>query len=81
MPPQVLIPYRAALPAAPARAVATALQRTSLALAHLARRLMPTVAAPLQPTQLEFHAEAGAPEGALYADGVLVALVPGVTRL
>ncbi len=30
---------------------------------------------------LEFHAEAGAPEGALYVDGVLVAYLPGVNRL
>ena len=29
----------------------------------------------------EFHAEAGAPEGALFADGRLVALLPGVQRL
>jgi hypothetical protein len=33
------------------------------------------------PQLLEFHAEAGAPEGALYADGELVALLPGVNRL
>lgn len=31
--------------------------------------------------RLEFHAEAGAPEGALYLDGELVARLPGVTRL
>ena len=31
--------------------------------------------------QLEFYAEAGAPEGALYADGVLVGRVDGVRRL
>jgi hypothetical protein len=31
---------------------------------------------------LEFHAEAGAPEGgALYLDGRLVGYLPGVTRL
>ncbi len=30
---------------------------------------------------VEFHAEAGAPEGALYVDGVLVGRVVGVTRL
>lgn len=30
---------------------------------------------------LEFHAEAGAPEGALYVDGKLVAYLPGVNRL
>jgi hypothetical protein len=30
---------------------------------------------------LEFHAEAGAPEGALYVDGQLVAQLPGISRL
>ena len=30
---------------------------------------------------LEFYAEAGAPEGALYLDGQLVGYLPGVTRL
>lgn len=28
-----------------------------------------------------FHAEAGAPEGALYVDGQRVGVLPGVTRL
>ena len=31
--------------------------------------------------ELEFYAEAGAPEGALYLDGELVGYLPGVTRL
>jgi hypothetical protein len=30
---------------------------------------------------LEFYAEAGAPEGAIYIDGELVGYVPGVRRL
>ena len=30
---------------------------------------------------LEFYAEAGAPEGALYLDGELVGYLPGVKRL
>ena len=30
---------------------------------------------------LEFYAEAGAPEGALYVDGQRVGSLPGVTRL
>jgi len=30
---------------------------------------------------IEFHAEAGAPEGALYVDGQLVGHLPGVCRL
>jgi hypothetical protein len=38
-------------------------------------------AAALAPLQVEFHAEAGAPEGALYVDGHLVARLPGVNRL
>ncbi|MDQ6640579.1 MAG: hypothetical protein M3Z15_13075 [Pseudomonadota bacterium] len=31
--------------------------------------------------RFEFHAEAGAPEGALYVDGELVGRLPGVRRL
>lgn len=31
--------------------------------------------------QLEFYAEAGAPEGALYIDGVLTAQLDGIRRL
>jgi hypothetical protein len=31
--------------------------------------------------RLEFHADAGAPEGALYVDGVLFGHLPGVHRL
>jgi hypothetical protein len=40
----------------------------------------PVGRAPRAP-QLEFHAEAGAPEGALYVDGKLVGWLPGVRRL
>jgi hypothetical protein len=70
---------------------------TRRALAHLLRamgRLLDGVAHHLEAerasaaargttetTQLEFHAEAGAPEGALYLDGELVGRLPGVTRL
>ena len=32
-------------------------------------------------SQLEFYAEAGAPEGALYADGQLTAQLEGIKRL
>lgn len=32
-------------------------------------------------TVMEFYAEAGAPEGALYADGLLVGYLTGVKRL
>ena len=31
--------------------------------------------------ELEFYAEAGAPEGALYVDGRLAGNLPGITRL
>jgi hypothetical protein len=34
-----------------------------------------------QPGMLEFHAEAGALEGALYLDGELVGYLPGIRRL
>ena len=53
----------------------------SHALDRLAQRLAVPHAPVPHPVQLEFHSEAGAPEGALYADGVLVAVLPGVTRL
>ena len=61
------------------------LRAASALLERMAERL--TVVAPSAPTagalasHVEFHAEAGAPEGALYADGVLVGVLPGVTRL
>jgi hypothetical protein len=45
--------------------------------ARLVARPKVVVADPL----LEFHAEAGAPEGALYVDGQLVGWIAGVTRL
>lgn len=88
MSPQVLSPARGPVlvpraPTAARRAAAGALQLASHLLAQLARRLAtaPAAAVALRAPELEFHAEAGAPEGALYADGVLVALLPGVTRL
>ena len=68
----------------PARSAAAAGLRTASAvLARLARRLAVPVAAPAEPLPavLEFYADAGAPEGALYLDGQLVGWVPGVTRL
>ncbi len=83
MSPHVPTPRQTARPALPLRLAAAALQLASHALDRLAQRLTAPPAAPqvLRPVQLEFHAEAGAPEGALYADGVLVAVLPGVTRL
>ncbi|MBL8331072.1 MAG: hypothetical protein JNJ71_19700 [Rubrivivax sp.] len=58
------------------------LRRASLALAALSRRLRsaPHPEAAHEPV-FEFHAEAGAPEGALFVDGQRVGTLPGVTRL
>ena len=64
------------------RLAASGLRVASTALARLARRI--AVPPPRRvPTaqQLEFHAEAGAPEGALYLDGKLIGWLPGVRRL
>lgn len=68
----------------PRRAAAWALRRMALRLARWSRQLglahRPSAPAASLP-QLEFHAEAGAPEGALYVDGVLFGHVEGITRL
>jgi len=64
--------------------VAAVLHLASGALAALARRVTASMGAPAparSPAVLEFYAEAGAPEGALYVDGQLVGRLPGVTRL
>lgn len=65
------------------RETAAALLRAlGAALERLALRLMRVEAAPERTElQLEFHAEAGAPEGALYVNGQLVGHLTGVTRL
>jgi hypothetical protein len=65
------------------RAAAVALRSASAVLARLSRRVAGRSAAAVRPTdpRLEFYAEAGAPEGALYLDGELVGWVPGVRRL
>jgi hypothetical protein len=69
-------------PSGARRIVAIALRSASRALAQLARQLSGTVSrSPRRPPVLEFYAEAGAPEGALYVDGQLVGHLPGVTRL
>lgn len=79
------LPFDAAAPE-PRRArdaVATVLRAAGLALAALAERLAEraaygrTVAEPV----IEYHADAGAPEGALYVNGHLVGHVLGVNRL
>lgn len=69
--------------------VAVARKAVAQALRASARRLIawaslwqpPEPAAQATPQWLEFHAEAGAPEGALYVNGQRVGVVPGVTRL
>jgi len=63
------------------RAAAVSLRALSNWLARLARRLRAAERAPARPPVLEFYAEAGAPEGALYLDGKLVGYVHGVSRL
>ena len=77
------LPYVDALPedrrarhllAAVLRAGSRAMDRLAVRLAHVEARER---AEPV----LEFHAEAGAPEGALYVDGRLVGMLPGVNRL
>ena len=61
---------------------AASLRSASAAMARLSRRLSrPATRAARPVPQLEFYAEAGAPEGALYLDGQLVGWVSGVRRL
>ncbi len=61
--------------------VATLLRAVSRMLDSLAGRLALVAHAPAAEPVLEFHGEAGAPEGALYVNGHLVGHVLGVTRL
>ena len=67
------------------RRAAAALHGASRALHALALRLAQAESARPAPRGLvpllEFHAEAGAPEGALFVDGQLVAHLSGVRRL
>ena len=67
------VPWAPVLPCHPSRAwAARHLRRTSAWLRRLARWLQapPTAkAVPQSLPRIEFHAEAGAPEGALYVDG------------
>ena len=69
-------------------AVVRVLRSASHTLAHLASKLSasevrrdPAPAATHVSPQLEFYAEAGAAEGALYVDGKLLGYLPGVARL
>jgi hypothetical protein len=66
------------------RLAVKALEHASAGLARTAARL--ATVAPVAPDEtaqpcVEFHAESGALEGALYVDGRLVATLPGVKRL
>lgn len=65
-----------------ARDLAAALLRVlSRALGLLAERVAPAASAPALEAVVEYHADAGAPEGALYVNGKLVGHVLGVQRL
>lgn len=85
-PPSQHLAHLAPIPghAAVRKCAAAALHAAGCALQHLGRRLseapagVPTVG---QAALLEFHAEAGAPEGALYVNGQLAAHLGGVHRL
>lgn len=63
--------------------LALALSVASETLARLAHALAPSApAASVEALpRLEYHADAGAPEGALYIDGRLVGHIEGVSRL
>lgn len=64
------------------RAAATTLRQASRWLSRLARKLaLQHPAAAVRAPELEFYAESGAPEGALFLDGELVGYLPGVKRL
>ena len=66
------------------RLTAAVLRAVGMVLTKIARRLAATPTRrprAMYERELEFYAEAGAPEGALYADGVLIGYVSGVKRL
>ncbi|MBK6471645.1 MAG: hypothetical protein IPF94_13260 [Betaproteobacteria bacterium] len=78
------LPYDAARPGArrARELLALALLMASRALGLLAERVaMRHHDAAAKEPVIEFHADAGAPEGALYVDGKLVGHVLGVNRL
>jgi Ser/Thr protein kinase RdoA (MazF antagonist) len=59
-----------------------ALRSAGSALGRMARHLAPHARAePPESVLFEFHAEAGAPEGALFVNGQRIGTLPGVTRL
>ncbi len=61
--------------------MAALLRGASALLARLAASLASEPAVARSDLRVEFHAEAGAPEGALYVDGHLIGWLPGVSRL
>ena len=63
------------------RLTAGALVRASRLLARLAVSLAAEPGRDRREQLVEYHAEAGAPEGALYIDGRLVGWIAGVRRL
>jgi hypothetical protein len=63
------------------RLLAALLQRASAILSRLADSLTREVRPVPSEPRFEFHAEAGAPEGALYVDGRFVGWLSGVSRL
>ena len=75
-PPVALAPHPAR------RAAVASLRRASAWCARWAQRLAHPAPAPRKAEpRLDFYAEAGAPEGALFLDGQLVGWLPGVHRL
>lgn len=78
------VPTEYAIGRRPRMLAASALRLASLVLTRIARRLASAERGGicgLHGQAMEFYAEAGAPEGALYANGVLVGYVDGVSRL
>ena len=64
------------------RALAQVLRKSGRALDRLGRRLTTRTALPTAKDPIvEFYAEAGAPEGALFINGQRVGVLPGVNRL
>ena len=80
MSPHVQLPVP---PSSLRHVAAVALRSASAGLERMARQLAapPPSRLDARSPQVEFHAEAGALEGALYVDGQLVARLPGVSRL
>lgn len=76
---RALGPYRPLAPLA-ARALGAASILLGRLAAELSAAAAPRVSRELPPV-MEFYADAGAPEGALYLNGQLVGYLPGVKRL